>query len=94
MQHQSSTAPLTEREREMAEIRQAEGIEATATVSSARRSHMDASAASSSGSGSGGGSGSAQVGMDWGEGVNDALVALQEGRKRIVHLVRGRHCWQ
>jgi twinfilin-like protein len=75
LQHQSSQAPMTAREKEMADIKSAEGIEASMQGTSVRHSSIN----NASGSG-------AQVGMAWSDEAVNAVGALAKGEKEVVQL--------
>lgn len=95
--HQSSKAPMTAREQEMADIKAAEGIEAQLYGSSVRRSHTSAfssgsgtdsntSAAAGSSTTTNTTAGGSQIGMSWTQEAQDAMSELSKGEKDVVQL--------
>lgn len=70
---------MTAREREMADIKLAEGLEVEMQGTGVRRSHT-------SGGGSNTTAGGAQVGMPWTEEADEAMRSLAEGKNQIVQL--------
>lgn len=79
LKHQTSQAPMTAREREMADIKLAEGLEAEMQGTTVRRSHTG-------GNNGGSAAGGAQVGMPWTAEAEEAMSALAKGENQIVQL--------
>lgn len=77
LKHQTSQAPMTAREREMADIKLAEGLEAEMQGTTVRRSHTGANSASAGG---------AQIGMPWTDEAEEAMSSLANGDNQIVQL--------
>lgn len=71
---------MTAREREMADIKLAEGLEAEMQGTSVRRSHTSAAG------GGNAAAGGAQVGMPWSDDAEEAMKALSNGQHQIVQL--------